>query len=283
MKKFKSVVFAGGGGRCIWQVGFWDAASPELKLKPEIVAGVSAGAAMALAAITGQSGAALKLFKEATTLNRKNFYPGNIFSSKPVFPHYDIYKNAIIEIIDKKTLSKIQKGPEIRVLISHPPIYLGPRSGTFIGLLSYVIEKAVKQPAHPMLASKLGFRSSVVKLNECSSREEIAHIILCSSCTPPFVPIMTLEGKTALDGGIIDNVPVKALQGDEEKGNTLILMSKTYKKGRIPEIPGRLYVEPSKTPEISKWDYTSPHLLQKAYDEGRRDGELFIKKYKNTK
>lgn len=283
MKQFKSVVFAGGGGRCIWQVGFWDRAASELKLKPEIVAGVSAGAAMALTAITGQSGPALKLFKEATTRNRKNFYPGNIFSSQPVFPHYDIYRNAIIEIIDEKTLKKIQKGPEIRVLVSHPPFYLGPRSGTFIGLMSYAIEKAVKQPVHPQLASKLGYKSSVVKLNECSSAEEIAHIILCSSCTPPFVPIMKLEGKTALDGGIIDNVPVKALQGDEEKGNTLILMSKTYKKGRIPEIPGRLYLEPSRTPEIYKWDYTNPHLLQKAYEEGVRDGELFIKKYKNSK
>jgi hypothetical protein len=280
MKNIKSVVFAGGGGRCLWQVGFWDTVSPVIKLKPETVAGVSAGAAMALMAITGRSEAALKSIKSATSLNKKNFYPGNIFKKDPLFPHYTIYRNTILEIIDTKTLENIKKGPEIRTLIAHPPFYLGPRSGTFTGLMSYVIEKAVKQPVHPQLASKLGFTYSVVKLNDCETAEEMAHLILCSSCTPPFVPIMKLGGKTALDGGIIDNVPVKALGDDISRGDTLILMSKTYKKGRIPDEPGRIYVEPTKTPEIFKWDYTSPHLLQKAYDEGCRDGELFLEKIK---
>jgi predicted patatin/cPLA2 family phospholipase len=280
MENIKSVVFAGGGGRCLWQVGFWDTVSPVIKLKPETVAGVSAGAAMALMAITGRSEAALKSIKSATSLNKKNFYPENIFKKDPLFPHYNIYRNTILEIIDNKTLKNIKKGPEIRTLIAHPPFYLGPRSGTFTGLMSYVIEKAVKQPVHPRLASKLGFTYSVVNLNDCETAEEMAHLILCSSCTPPFVPIMKLCGKTALDGGIIDNVPVKALGDDINRGDTLILMSKTYKEGRIPQTKGRIYVEPSKTPEIFKWDYTSPHMLQKAYDEGCRDGELFLQKTK---
>ena len=47
MEDFKYAVFAGGGCRCLWQAGFWHVVSPELNLKPDIFAGVSAGAAMA--------------------------------------------------------------------------------------------------------------------------------------------------------------------------------------------------------------------------------------------
>lgn len=277
MKNIKSAVFAGGGCRCLWQAGFWDTVIPALNIKPEIVAGASAGGAMAIMATSGRSKIGLESMKAATSANKKNFYIKNIFTKEKVFPHYNIYRNAIIDIIDEKTFEKIKKGPEIRVLVAHPPFYLGPRSGTFTGLMSYVVEKAIKQPVHPAFAGKLGFKSTVVKLNDCNNAEEIADAILCSSCTPPFVPIMKLGEKTALDGGIIDNVPVKAIGEDESRGDVLILMSKTYKKGRIPDIPGRIYVEPSKTPDVFKWDYTSPEKLQEAYDDGCRDGELFIK------
>jgi predicted acylesterase/phospholipase RssA len=39
-----AVAFAGGGNRCYWQGGFWEAAAPLFDLKPMVVAGVSAGA-----------------------------------------------------------------------------------------------------------------------------------------------------------------------------------------------------------------------------------------------
>ena len=39
-----AVVFAGGGNRCYWQGGFWEAASPLLGLRPGTLVGVSAGA-----------------------------------------------------------------------------------------------------------------------------------------------------------------------------------------------------------------------------------------------
>lgn len=41
---FDAVVFAGGGTRCTWPMGFWSAAAPALELSPRQVAAVSAGA-----------------------------------------------------------------------------------------------------------------------------------------------------------------------------------------------------------------------------------------------
>lgn len=278
MYNFKTVVFSGGGSRCLWQVGFWDTVAPELGLKPEIVAGVSAGAAMAAMVVAGTSGTGLRLIKEATAANRKNFYFSRLFTGEPAFPHYRIYRNTVVSALDDSALRKIKAGPEIRIMFAHPPVYLGARSGTFAGLLAYVLEKHTTHPVHPKLASKLGYTASVVKLNDCNTADEMADLIMCSSCTPPFVPILRYKDKITLDGGIIDNVPVYALGEDAKRGDMLVLMSRIHNEKRIPKVPGRVYVQPSSNPPISKWDYTSPEGLQKSYDLGRTDGEFFLKK-----
>ncbi|HPS87797.1 MAG TPA: patatin-like phospholipase family protein [Spirochaetota bacterium] len=281
MKDFKSVVFSGGGSRCMWQVGFWHSVSPELNLKPEIVAGVSAGAAMAGMIMAGTADLGLTLIKEATAANKKNFYISNFLKKEPVFPHYQIYRNTVLKTVNADVLKRFKKGPEIRVLFAHPPVYLGALSGTFVGLMAYVIEKHAFHPVHPKLATKLGYKPTVVKLNDCNSAEEIADLIMCSSCTPPFLPIMKYNGKVSLDGGIIDNVPVSVIGDDEKKGRMLVLMSRIHRADRIPRISNRIYMQPSVTPAISKWDYTNPAGLQAAYDLGKKDGDTFIKQYRN--
>ena len=280
MNDFKTVVFSGGGSRCLWQVGFWDTVAPAIKLKPEIIAGVSAGAAMAGMIASGSASVGIRLIKEATAANKKNFYFSNIFRKEPAFPHYNIYRNTVVKSLDNAALKKLKTGPEVRVIFAHPPVYLGARSGTAVGLLSYVIEKHTFAPVHPKLASKLGYTYTVAKLNDCRTADEAADLIMCSSCTPPFVPILRHNGKITLDGGIIDNVPVSAIGADADGGRMLILMSRIHKENRIPKIPGRVYVQPSVNPPIGKWDYTNPDGLQQAYDEGCSDGELFIKRYK---
>jgi predicted acylesterase/phospholipase RssA len=280
MKDFKTAVFSGGGSRCMWQVGFWQNVSPELKLQPEIVAGVSAGAAMAGMIMAGTSEIGLTMIKEATSANKKNFYVSNFLKKEPVFPHYRIYRDTILKTINNETLKRLKKGPEIRVLFASPPFYLGPLSGTFVGLMGYVIEKYTTHPVHPKMAAALGYKPTVVKLNDCNTPEEVADLIMCSSCTPPFIPIMRYNGKISLDGGIIDNVPVSAIGGDEKKGRMLVLMSRIHRPDRIPQTPDRTYLQPSITPEISKWDYTNPAGLQSAYDLGRKDGDTFIRQYR---
>ncbi|MCL1834222.1 MAG: patatin-like phospholipase family protein [Leptospirales bacterium] len=281
MKDFKYAVFAGGGCRCLWQVGFWNAVSPELNLKPDIVAGASAGAAMAAMIMAGTENIGLQLMKEAVAANKKNFYFRNMIKKERVLPHYDIYRNTMIKTFNSDALTRLKKGPEIRALCANPPIYLGAVSGTVIGLLSYTIEKHITHPVHPKLALSLGYRPMVIKLNDCNTAEELADMIISSSCTPPIVPVMRYKEKITLDGGIIDNVPVSAINRDEAPGKMLVLMTRLYKANRIPNDPDILYIQPSKLPPIAKWDYTNPSGLQDAYDLGRRDGETFIKQYKN--
>jgi hypothetical protein len=85
---------------------------------------------------------------------------------------------------------------------------------------------------------------------------------------------MRWKGAIALDGGLVDNVPVCAIDNDN---TTLVLLTRLYKPESIPQTGSRIYVQPSESIPVSKWDYTNPGGVQKAYDLGRRDAEMFLK------
>jgi len=286
MKKkagIKHVVFAGGGSRCLWQAGFWEIAESGLGIRPGIVAGVSAGSAVACMMFSGRLKTGLDYFKRITGLNRSNFYPSRIFGRGPVFPHYDMYRSVILETIEGAAFRKLKKGPEIRILLSRPPGFLGPRSATIVGLLAYTIEKKISYPVHPVMSARLGFKPEVVSIREVDTPQELADLVLASSCTPPFVPILKWNGIVSLDGGLIDNVPIAAIDAGEMDGDVLLMLTRKYPDEKIPKIPGRIYVQPSEPIGITKWDYTSPSGLQDAYDLGRRDGEKFVKSFRGKK
>ena len=275
---FKSVVFAGGGSRCLWQVGFWDAASPRLNIWPETVAAVSAGATMAACIFSGRSDFALSWMKKATAANKKNVYPEKfIRRGDRVFPHWRIYREAILTTLDRQAISRLQAGPEVRVLLAHPPRWSGPITGVAVGLACYLAEKRMRNRVHPQWAVRAGFSPRVVNLKECGTAEQIAEVLLGSSCTPPLLPIMRREGKPVLDGGLIDNVPLTTLDPGSEP--VLVLLTRQYPKEILPESTKRYYVQPSQPIAIYKWDYTNPRGLQAAYDLGRLDGEVFAKRF----
>ncbi len=274
---FSSVVFAGGGSRCLWQVGFWSVVAPGLKLKPETVTGVSAGASMACLIFAGTAESTLEFFKALTAANKKNCYPSNLFNGEPVFPHYRMYRAGILHGIDRKGLARIKKGPDIRIMISRIPKWLGPRSATFVGTGIYLVERCIRKSVHPVGGTRFGYAPEVFSVRDCATPEELADLIIASSCTPPFTPIQTWNGRPSLDGGFVDNVPVRALP--EKPGRTLVLLSRPYPESSIPQIEGRVYVQPSQKTPITKWDYTSPRGLQGAYDLGRKDGESFLRSY----
>jgi len=67
---FDAVAFAGGGNRCYWQGGFWDAAAPRLGLSPDLVVGVSAGAWSACHTLLGMSRRAAEMVAEGCRRGR---------------------------------------------------------------------------------------------------------------------------------------------------------------------------------------------------------------------
>ncbi|SAL42900.1 patatin [Caballeronia arvi] len=274
---FDQVVFAGGGNRCWWQAGFWDVIQPELNLRPRVIAGISAGAATACMLYTNESRWVMRYYAEALRENRKNAYWGNLLRGQSVFPHYRIYRQALLDIFADR-FRDLAKAPEIRIGVSHLPRWLGARSAVAAGLIAYNIEKYVRKTLHPTLGQTLGFHPEFVKAQECATIDDLADLILQSSSTPPFTPILRRNGRPVLDGGMVDNVPVAAL--DATPGLVLVMVTRLYPRERMFVVPHgeqkRIYIQPSRKVPISSWDYTSPSQMQHAYDLGRADGEDFL-------
>lgn len=278
---FDQVVFAGGGNRCWWQAGWWDTVAPALRLRPRVIAGISAGAATACMVYAHDSHQTMAYYRNVLADNSRNAYWGNLLRGERVFPHYGIYRNALLSLFGDNRLQKLQQAPEIRIGIAHIPRWSGPRLAVAAGLLAYNIYKHLLKTLHPRLGRKLGFQPEFVLAQHCRSPEDLADLLLQSASTPPFTPVLRRDGRAVLDGGLVDNVPVDAL--DPTPGNVLVLVTRLYPRPRrfVIETAGqrRLYLQPSQRVPISSWDYTRPEAMTHAYDLGRRDADAFLREW----
>ncbi len=274
---FEQVVFAGGGHRCWWQGGFWDVVAPEIALRPKLIAGVSAGAATACLIFANNSEEALDYYDDALPKNARNVYWRNLMrSGAPMFPHHGIYRSALRVLMGGENFTRLKlNAPEIRIQFARIPSWLGPRSAVAVGLLAYSIEKYAFRPLHPSFGLRMGFTQEVARVQDCQSDEDLFDLIIASSCTPPFTPIQYRDGRPTLDGGLVDNVPISAL--DTLDVATLVLTTRRYPHhGQIFTRGRCVYVQPSLATPAPSWDYTSPTLYRKTYELGRIDGEYFI-------
>lgn len=278
---FDQIVFAGGGNRCWWQAGWWDTVAPELQLRPRVIAGISAGAATACMVYAHDSRETMAYYREVLANNSRNVHWGNLLRRERVFPHYGIYRTALLSLFGNNRLHRLQQAPEIRIGVAHIPRWTGPRLAVAAGLLAYNIDKHLLKTLHPRLGRKLGFHPEFVLAQDCRSPEDLADLLLQSASTPPFTPVLRRGGRAVLDGGLVDNVPVDAL--DDTPGNVLVLVTRMYPRPRrfIIEAGGqrRLYLQPSQRVPISSWDYTRPEAMTHAYDLGQRDAETFLREW----
>lgn len=281
---FDQVVFSGGGNRCWWQAGFWDVVAPAIALKPRVVAGVSAGAATACMLFANDSATVLAYYRDALKHNRRNAYWGNLFrrANDPdnphamrVFPHAAIYRRALVDVLGGGGFEKLKRdAPEIRVVFARLPRGLGPHAALAVGIVAYNLEKHWRRSLHPTFGRRLGFKSEVARVQDCAHVDDLVSLVIASSCTPPFTPIEHRGGRATLDGGMVDNVPVDAV---DDGPSTLVLLTRRY-PGRADRFmhQGRVYVQPSTKVPVSAWDYTDPSGMQATYDQGRRDGDRFV-------
>lgn len=271
---YDAVVFAGGGSRCFWQAGFYAAVSERHALAPTQVAAVSAGSAMACLAATGGWSRALAHFKAATARNPRNFYPSRLLRGD-AFPHLAMYRDALLAALSDDAFDRLRRGPEIRILLARPPRWSGHRRAALVAFAAYTAEVYTVRPVHTRFARRLGFLPEVVRAQDCRTPDELADLILHSSCTPPFTPLFRRDGRPVLDGGAVDPVPTLALH---RPGRTLVLLTKRYPAHRLPRVPNTDYQQPSAEIPITKWDYTNPAGLQAAFDLGRRDGDALARR-----
>jgi len=284
--QFDQVVFAGGGNRCWWQAGFWHALNEYQEQKPQRIVAISAGAATAclVYARPGVEGAdwALNYYQEALKNLTRNAHWENLLTSRKVFPHHAIYSEALKNILGNAP-EILKNAPEIWIGVAHIPTWLGPSSAVALGLMAYNFEKHILKTLHPKLGKKLGFRREFVKAQDCQTLEDLKDLILQSSCTPPFTPVMYRDGRAVLDGGLVDNVPIDGLaqpKNLEKRSNVLVLVTRRYPLPDtfVRELPGLrlIYVQPSQKVPISSWDYSKSYLMRPTYEQGVADAKRLL-------
>jgi predicted acylesterase/phospholipase RssA len=278
---YDAVAFAGGGNRCYWQGGFWEAAAPLLNLKPEVVIGVSAGAWSACYSLLGLGRRVNEMVAEGCSLGRRNFEWRAWRSEGSPWPVSHMYRSLIEAVIDEAALARLKQGPEVLIGLARKPNRLPLALAVPLGIATYQVEKKWRSPVHPRGGRAIGFRPEFVRVQDLASAAELSSALMASASVPPFMPVGRVGGMAALDGGLVDNVPVAPLNALEERGaKTLVILSRLYRA--FPKVPGRTYIQPSEPVPIGQFDITNPAGIRKAYEMGLRDGEAFARRLSET-
>ncbi|WP_243372183.1 patatin-like phospholipase family protein [Microvirga solisilvae] len=274
---FDAVAFAGGGNRCYWQGGFWEAAASLLGLKPCLVVGVSAGAWSACYSLLGLGRKVNAMVAEGCSQGRRNFEWKAWRSEGSPWPVAFMYRSLIETIIDEAHLARLRQGPEILIGLARKPRRLPLAIAIPLGIATYQIEKKWRSPVHPRGGRALGFVPEFVRLQDLISPAEVSAALMASASVPPFMPVGRIGGLAALDGGLVDNVPTEPLLPVEAQGGrTLVILSRLYRT--FPQVQGRTYIQPSMPVPIGQFDITNPDGIRKAYELGLKDGEAFAKR-----
>jgi Patatin-like phospholipase len=271
---FDAVVFAGGGNRCYWQGGFYEAAAPQLGLAPKLVVGASAGAFAAIYSLLGSGAEVRARVYSGAGPHLKNFDVAAWRRGEPLCPVGPMYSALLALTIDEAALARLNASTDLRIAVTRLPRGMPPLAGALLGIGAYQLEKHLLHPVHPRFGRALGFRPEFISAREISEVSEMHAVLLASSGVPPFIPVTLVEGIPAFDGGLVDNVPVEPLAPLEAAGGrTLVLLTRVYKD--VPDVAGRVYVQPSEKIGLSQFDITNPEGIRAAYELGLRDGRAF--------
>jgi len=271
---FDAIAFAGGGNRCYWQGGFYEAVADRLDLRPARVVGVSAGAFAAIYSLLGIGPQVRAQVIAACGPHMRNFDPAGWRAGGALYPVGPMYQALLATVLDAAVLAKLQALTDMLIALARLPRRLPPLIGAAVGIGAYQIEKQLFHPVHPRLGRRLGFRAEFIRVRDMTVPVELAAAVAASAGVPPFMPMITIGGAPGFDGGLVDNVPVAPLEPIERAGGrTLVLLTRRYR--RIPQVKGRTYVQPSRPVRVKQFDVTNPDGIRDAYALGLEDGAAF--------
>lgn len=269
-----AVVFSGGGARCFWQAGFWQTVRSSLP-RPAVVGAVSGGAAVAAILFAGGWHRFFPRFVELVAGNKGNVQLGNLLRRRPVFPHPAISRDSFLHSVSLRGLECLCAGPDFRIVVSHPPYLLGAVLGSALAAAVDELEKLATRRLCRSWVKALGFRTCVVRACDCRTPEELVHAIFQSSAAPPFFPVTRRNGNPAIDGGLVENVPLSTVA---DCRRPLVLLSRYQRE--LPRGGREVYACPSVPVPVAPWDFSSPGKVIETFELGRRDGARFLDNHK---
>lgn len=264
-----SVVLAGGGCRTAWSVGVIEELRRELP-EPREWAGVSAGACMSVALAARATEAMMARFLALAAANRRIVYPERI-GRGGVFPHEPIYRATVACGLDDDGITRLRAAGPVRILLAAtiPGARLVP---SLWGALREYQARKRAGVVHGPDECPPGFALEVVTAQELGTPEAIVDAVLASSATPLVTRLPRSDGRTYVDGGFIENVPLRALSNDARRGRVLVLLTRPARGDVMPATKDRLYLAPEADVPVAKWDYTSPDRIAATFEAGRAVG-----------
>lgn len=272
---YDAIAFAGGGNRCYWQGGFYEAVAEKRDLKAPLMTAVSAGSFALSYSLLGVGPRVRELVIAACGSHLRNVDFKGWRAGKPMYPVGPMYLDLLRNVFDDAALKRLQSLTDIRIAVARLPRGMPPILGAMLGIGAYQIEKKLFHPVHPTFGRKLGIKQEFLSVRDLKQASDLHDLIIASGGVPPFMPVTKIGERPAFDGGLVDNVPVVPLEPVErDGGRTLVLLTRQYKK--LPEIAGRTYVQPSEPIPISQFDITNADGFRKAYELGLKDGKTFV-------
>ncbi len=273
---FDKVIFAGGGSRCWWQAGFWDAVHARIELRPRLIAGVGAGAAMACLLHANDSSRALAWYERALDGADGQWQWGNLVrQGQRVLPHEALHRKALRALLGGDRFRDLMwTAPEIRVQFARLPAGGHPAWLTARGIAKLAFDK----PADPRLPTpgvrRQGMRPEQRRIQDCQSERELVDLLVAAGSLPPFTSMGQIGGAPVLDGGLL-GVPLDAVA--DVPGSTLVLLTRHYRTlAPVFAREGRLYVQPSRPVGVAAWNHGSSRKFRAAYELGAADARAFL-------
>ena len=272
--RFDAIAFAGGGNRCYWQGGFWEAFSAVHPQSPAMVVGVSAGAFQACFSLIGQGARVRGIVIEACAAIEKELKWGELARGRSPFIVGGLYRDLLEQIFGPLELAALRAAPEILIQVTHPPRFLPSIVAAYAAIGAYQVEKALNGAAYSKAGRHVGLKPAWISTHKVETPEDLVAALMGTASVPPFMPIGRIDGRPALDGGLVDNPPVEKIATVEAAGGqTLVLTTRAGKP--LPGAPGRTVARPSVPIITSRFAVTDAAAIRAAYELGLRDGEAF--------
>jgi predicted acylesterase/phospholipase RssA len=272
--QFDAIGFAGGGNRCYWQSGFWEAFSDLHPQRPDYYVAVSAGAYHCVMNLAGKAAeiraAAIAFAREG----RPDIEWKNLVLGRSPLVVGSLFDQFLMQMFNETDLETLGQEPPILMQVSRPPALMPAALAALGSIGAYQLEKRITGGAHSKAGRYLGLRPEWVSTHDMGSKRELIDAILATSSVPPFMRVGRVHGHACLDGGLVDNPPLLLLGDTEAQGGRTLLL--TTRHGRVPpSARNRVIVSPSEPITVNNFTIRDPDGLQRAYEIGLKDGEAF--------
>jgi predicted acylesterase/phospholipase RssA len=195
MAQYRTGVFVRAGGNKVFFANGVLSVFRAEGIPIDKIVGLSSSSAIIMAYILNKTEQGLDIFAKTLDANKKNFY----FFRRNHFPHSDIYKNAVKEILQGYRSEDVQTD---FVVLATSTNKACRRTKAFLSSLVLLLHATGINLLAPC-SKILNLTRVELQKQNVDSIETLLDFIMGSSTLYPFIQPHTVEGKLILEGGLL--------------------------------------------------------------------------------